>query len=786
MRFYGRRAVFAMGAVALLALADSTRAAVDPSAWSNSMSIAFSGYDKSETLTNFPALVVFSSTMTNGFSYGQVASTNGYDLRFTDAQTNNWLNYEIEQWDLSGNSYVWVQVPVFTSNCSIRAYWNNAGAATQQPYTTNGSTWTEGYLGVWHMRVPNTQDSSTNANNGTGNGSVSATAGVADGALQFAGGSGNNVSLARVPPQPAGNQCTIETWVKSDSSSGEQEIFSGWMSTDYELMGGAFRVYTNSQWFSSGVTLDTVNWYYLALSQDASSARLFVNGVQRNAGGQGGFMLQSPVRIGSWYNGAYGFQGKVDEVRLSRVGRSANWLWACYESIALNATFTSYGPVAASGPVAPVIVDTAASAQTYQSATLNANMVLTGGVPTYVWVYWGTTDAGPTPAGWNVGTNYLGARGEGPVSYEVSGLQSDSPYYYRFYATNSAGESWGSATRFSTTFDTTKYPRRMKITFAGYAKPETLTNFPALVVMGTGMTNGFSYGGFASTNGYDLRFTDAQASTELKYELERWNTNGTSYVWVQVPQFTNSCSIWAYWGNAAATTQRPYTTNGSTWSEGYIGVWHMRATNEWDSSPYANNITGAGGDVNPTAGLVGSALQFNQPANNSYVQLATAPPVPPNTNYAIEAWVKWDGGNGSDQEIVSGWGAWDFEVNRYGVFNYYGGNPLGTQLSGVTLNTSDWYHVVVSQDPSLARMYVNGVQAHANAPSFQIAPTERIGNFYSGNYGFPGKIDEVRLSQVARSSNWLWACYRSIASNSAFTTYGSAAGTPRGTTVVVR
>ena len=37
-----------------------------------------------------------------------------------------------------------------------------------------------------------------------------------------------------------------------------------------------------------------------------------------------------------------------------------------------------------------------------------------------------------------------------------------------------------------------------------------------------------------------------------------------------------------------------------------------------------------------------------------------------------------------------------------------------------------------------------------------------------------GRLDEVRVSSVARSSNWLWATWQNIASNSTFNSYGPA------------
>ena len=78
----------------------------------------------------------------------------------------------------------------------------------------------------------------------------------------------------------------------------------------------------------------------------------------------------------------------------------------------------------------------------------------------------------------------------------------------------------------------------LPVTFSGYTKTETLTNFPALVKF-TNSISGFAYSQFASTNGYDLRFTNSAGTTELNYEIESWNTNGESCVWVQVPLLTN-------------------------------------------------------------------------------------------------------------------------------------------------------------------------------------------------------------------------------------------------------
>src|ERR1035437_6181032 len=117
--------------------------------------------------------------------------------------------------------------------------------------------------------------------------------------------------------------------------------------------------------------------------------------------------------------------------------------------------------------------------------------------------------------------------------------------------------------------------RKMKISFPGYNQAETLSNFPALVVLGP--TNGFAYSQVASANGWDLLFLSADETQELNYEIESWNTNGASYVWVELPQLATDTFIWACWGDRnRASAPAPYLTNGAVWANGYAGVWHRQ------------------------------------------------------------------------------------------------------------------------------------------------------------------------------------------------------------------
>jgi len=73
----------------------------------------------------------------------------------------------------------------------------------------------------------------------------------------------------------------------------------------------------------------------------------------------------------------------------------------------------------------------------------------------------------------------------------------------------------------------------------------------------------------------------------LSFEVERWDTYGPSYVWAQNPAFHQRCEVLATWGDPAAVEPVASRTNGATWSEGFLSVWHLGEAegDHLDSSP---------------------------------------------------------------------------------------------------------------------------------------------------------------------------------------------------------
>jgi Domain of unknown function (DUF2341)/SprB repeat len=124
-------------------------------------------------LANFQVKV----TLSNG-QYGNI-STNGNDLRFYDAN-NNSCSYCIELWNTSGNSVIWVNIPVSGANALYMFYGNPSappvsdGAATFNffedfPGTAFAGNWTRiTNNGTATVTGGNAVISNTNGGNNTG------------------------------------------------------------------------------------------------------------------------------------------------------------------------------------------------------------------------------------------------------------------------------------------------------------------------------------------------------------------------------------------------------------------------------------------------------------------------------------------------------------------------------------------------------------------------------------------------------------------------------------------
>ncbi len=196
----------------------------------------------------------------------------------------------------------------------------------------------------------------------------------------------------------------------------------------------------------------------------------------------------------------------------------------------------------------------------------------------------------------------------------------------------------------------------MTVSFPGYNnRTEVLTNFPVLVVLSNGCDSAaqFNYGTFLSPNGYDLRFRDAGDTTNLDYEIEAWNTNGPSYVWVRVPALASdgTGSILARWG--ADSTQFASTTNGAVWTNAYVAVYHLATANGSLSAADATRVNNGSvvGDPAATDGMMDGGGSFTSAGYND-IDIPDNPSLRISGKITLSAWVKQTSRNSNGSMII--------------------------------------------------------------------------------------------------------------------------------------
>ena len=332
--------------------------------------LMLAGYTGTTTLTNFQALVKLNEGRF-GFSYDDYAAKDGSDLWFTDS-SGNVIPHELDTWNASGDSFVWVRVPeVSGTDTKIVMHWGEAKNAAQ---TATENVWKNyndgkgGFAGVWHMKV-NLGDETDAAGNGLtatrgGNrtSQMTTTSGVVglcrvNQTEAFGGSTGNGLDVSgygdyitdvsrftlsgwfRATAERPGDIWTqmfsSEKWRARGGQKGQLNIVVSITVNGIEIASPAPSALPGSEGF-----VDT--WCYLVLVFDGTSCRLYANGKSL-----GSWTDKTAVsefaeyfRIGNvWNNTNRGWQGKYDEVRLYDGAQSEDRVKADYATMNTPETF---------------------------------------------------------------------------------------------------------------------------------------------------------------------------------------------------------------------------------------------------------------------------------------------------------------------------------------------------------------------------------------------------------------------------------------------------------------
>lgn len=429
--------------------------------WNYRADLTFSGYEGTAPLTAFPVLVCV--TNFPGFAYGQVVDPAGGDLRFTDASGELELNYEIETWNPSGASYVWVQVPTISGSAtSIRAYWGHA-TATAPGYTTDGSTWSNGFVAVYHFGEISGTVLDATANNNDSSSVVGNVLREQPGAVGHAyafDGSGDYVSIPDSATLDGMTKLTVEVWEldQDTSTTATRAFLSKRLGSSNGQRSYYFYRQDNRDLFAyvndfggrlSGSAPPAGGWHHVTFTFDAALSsnemKAFADGTYKAQMVNGASSVANrsdPLLIGRLNgNTTVDWKGLLDEIRISNVARSADWLRASWRTAGENTAFCTYGTAVNTG--LPFIRTDAVTAVTASGATLNGT-VESSPSEASVTVFWGRTDEGTDAGAWESNHVFAAYGGALPASFTniVADLATDATWYVRHRGVNLAGTNW--------------------------------------------------------------------------------------------------------------------------------------------------------------------------------------------------------------------------------------------------------------------------------------------------------------------------------------------------------
>ena len=362
----------------------------------------------------------------------------------------------------------------------------------------------------------------------------------------------------------------------------------------------------------------------------------------------------------------------------------------------------------------------------------------------------------------------------------------------------------------------------------GSATSSNQTNFPLLIEFNSS-NSGTSFkdvghsgriqnsvtqsGGNAVSEPADLIFTsDAGGTTKIPWETEYWdNVNGTLWVWVQVSSLVSSghSTIYVFYDDSGVSTQQNTGSNSPShvWDSNYALVKHFpngSTLSLLDSTSNTNTSTNHSGTA--TTGNSDGGLALS--GSSQYVDVTTASNLAITGDITIEAWV--NPGSISQYNFIIGKdkyyaglgqciaAPYEYRIDTStGKLNFLqgdggaNGNTIswGQVQSSSGISASAWSNVAVTLTGTSVAHYLNGSTNGSgtmnHSESTGDAGTDLLIGTRQDNYAyFNGTIDELRISNIARSASYIATTYNNLHAPSTFSTVGAETSTSGGGSVI--
>ncbi|MHA2343272.1 MAG: DUF2341 domain-containing protein, partial [Candidatus Hodarchaeales archaeon] len=679
----------------------------------------------SSDLINFPILIsIFDSDLHDH------AQPDGDDIVFYSG--NKWLDHEIELYNQNYNIthtqlVAWVRIPSLSStvDTNITMYYGNSTMRSQEnPF----GVWGENSIGVWHLRedpsVSQIKDSTSNSYQGTSYGSMTSNnqvKGQIAGSLEF-DGLNDYIDLGSDAGLKPNNSFTIEAWYSG--------IYNGTVNTRSPIYCSGFK------WSQSiGIRVQAFH-----SSNDRKARITFGNGTNVDY-----VISDSDISDNTWTHLVVTYNGSILKLYI-------NGTEQIDESL-LNLAYNS------------------------DNATIGANLN-------------------------NIEQWYKGKIDELRLLNKTCSADWIATEYNNQYDPSSFYTIGSEGTNLARNSDYFSNYKTLTIDYTKVSGSSNLINFPVLF----NITDSDLHDDVQS-NGNDIAFYDGTNWLDHEIELFNQDFNGTHaqlVTWVRIPSLSTSVDtdITMYYGNSTMGSQE---YSYGVWEKNYVDVCHLNsaptgiANDVFDSTFYRNDgITN--GSMNAT-NLVKSkiGMGFALDGIDDFINISESSSLDSVSDEGtLSLWINWENVSktGEYQRIMTTSNRfnmqspthkdgfeWAVNENGHTFFYPWGGNSSNYNYKLNPFTNKIWHHLIITFNYSNRNvtMFLDGSQLtfdyiYADTGWTQLAKLKdwlwgaSVNVTQLGH--FEGLFDEIRVSNIVRSANWITTEYANQNDPSSFYSIG--------------
>jgi hypothetical protein len=323
-------------------------------AWSRRTRLRFRGGEHDVLLVDMPVLVKLTPTRIDQDAVAADAS----DLRFVDVNGTLLLPHEIEHWDPTGDSYIWVRIPTVPYLDDTYSFWVYYGNPDAGSVESGAEVWSAGYRGVWHLDAA--QGPLRNSAEDTAHGEAGSTEHQQNGkiasARRFGGWDADDQIIALGPGSQeffdGWSSFTLNLWMLPDypdDATWEAERPGRFLGKGGPMFGGlATRTggsapgegetrvgfgFEPGQNIDRSVTVARGAWSWITYTFDGDTLRTYHDGVEVWADRVAGERLIGGTNEVFFGHYNQPLRGAIDEVRFADVARDPVWIEAQYRSM---------------------------------------------------------------------------------------------------------------------------------------------------------------------------------------------------------------------------------------------------------------------------------------------------------------------------------------------------------------------------------------------------------------------------------------------------------------------